>query len=85
MTMGGFVRKIMPKPAEPTWVEPQPVVPTALSATPEAAPPPVVTEEQDAEGEFTPRKRRGRASTILTGSQGLMDDAHIGRKLLLGQ
>ncbi len=82
--MGGFVRKVMPKPEQPTWVEPKPVTPPPTAA-PTGTPPPVASEEQDAVGDAVPRKRKGRASTILTSSQGLVDDAHIGRKLLLGQ
>ena len=55
------------------------------------APPPIPTRDDPAvkEAADKERKRRlkakGRSSTILTGGQGVLEPANIGRKTLLGQ
>lgn len=79
--MGGFVRKIIPAPEQPKWMEPK----ISMPAPPSAA---AGNENKNSEEEIEQplmRKRKGRASTILTTSQGLADNAPIGRKLLLGE
>ena len=79
--MGGFVRKIIPKPQQPQWVEPQVSTPSAPKTIDTVLP----SSEEDAMEQPIMRKRKGRASTILTTAQGLADNAPIGRKLLLGE
>jgi hypothetical protein len=69
--MGGFVRKIMPKLEQPRLVAPSsPALET------------VIPQEEESE---TIRKRKGRASTILTSPQGITNISPTGRKLLLGE
>lgn len=57
-------------------VQPLPEVPTGLSDAEKKA----IADEQAA----IARKRKGRSSTILTGSMGLQDEANTDKKTLLG-
>lgn len=63
-------------PSTPEINIPQAIVP--------AGPPTVDEARQMSEQESLQRKRRGRASTILTGSQGDTSTTNVGTKTLLG-
>ncbi len=58
--------------------------------SPVAAPPPAFEDEERkakvaAEQAEIKRKRKGRSSTILTGSQGLTEEETLQKKTLLGE
>jgi len=76
-----------PPPAPPPPAPPAPPPPPAPAPAPEPKPP----AADDAAVEATRREalkeagqRRGRASTILTGGQGLLGDAPVRRPRLVG-
>lgn len=75
--MGGLVRTLLPKPAQPYSVP-------VLKTLPEGTGTKQAEDNADTMPEPRP-KRKGRAATILTSEAGVPGEAFVGRKLLLGQ
>ena len=80
--MGGAVARVTsvvkprPSPQAPTPINVAPTVAEVSQAT--------ATSADGYDSRLT--KRKGRSATIMTGSQGIMDDTiTLGRKSLLGQ
>jgi hypothetical protein len=83
--MGGFVRKVF-APSPPAYTPtPAPVAAPAVKAA--AAPAEVLAPEAEAPAamsEAIGKKKKGRYSTLLTGSEGSLGSPDIEKKSLLG-
>jgi len=89
--MGGFVRKVF-APSPPAYTPPP--APVAAPAIPAATAAPAAKVEQEAlapeakvtaaMSESIKKKKKGRYSTLLTGSEGSLGSPNIEKKSLLG-
>jgi hypothetical protein len=80
--MGGFVRKVF-APSPPAYTPPPaPVAAPAAKVEPEALAP--EAEVPAAMSESIKKKKKGRYSTLLTGSEGSLGSPNIEKKSLLG-
>jgi hypothetical protein len=86
--MGGFVRKVF-APSPPAYTPPAAPVaaPVAARVEPEALAPEALAPEAEvpaAMSESIKKKKKGRYSTLLTGSEGSLGSPDIEKKSLLG-